>query len=168
MEYLLLERWSPYIAGIGIGILSWFTFLLSDKPIGCSTSFVTTSGMIEKLFQGDKVNRKAYYQKHIPAINWQLLFVIGIFIGAFLSAWLSGQFEFRWLPQKWLSKFGLTPVLRTTTAFLGGILMGLGSRWANGCTSGHGISGAMQLTVSSWLATICFFAGGLIVAFLIY
>jgi hypothetical protein len=39
MDWLSMERWSPYAVGIGIGILSWITFLLSDKPIGCSTAF---------------------------------------------------------------------------------------------------------------------------------
>ena len=57
LEGLFLEQWSPYIAGIGIGILSWFAFLLSDKPIGCSTAFTRTSGMIERLFRGSKKNR---------------------------------------------------------------------------------------------------------------
>ena len=60
LEWLYLELWSPYIAGAGIGILCWFTFLLSDKPIGCSTAFTRTSGMIERIFRGSKVNEKPY------------------------------------------------------------------------------------------------------------
>jgi len=51
---------------------------------------------------------------------------------------------------------------------LGGIIMGFGARWAGGCTSGHGISGTLQLAVSSWLAAICFFAGGILTAMFIY
>ena len=52
MEFLAEVRWSPYAVGIGIGILSWLSFLISRKPIACSTSFAKTSGMIEKLFRG--------------------------------------------------------------------------------------------------------------------
>jgi len=52
MEWLSMELWSPYVVGAGIGILSWLTFLVSDKPIGCSTAFARTSGMIERLFRG--------------------------------------------------------------------------------------------------------------------
>ncbi len=52
MEWLTMERWSPYAVGVGIGILSWIAFVLSDKPIGCSTAFARTSGMIEKLLRG--------------------------------------------------------------------------------------------------------------------
>jgi len=46
--------------------------------------------------------------------------------------------------------------------------MGLGARWADGCTSGHGISGTLQLSLASWIAVICFFAAGIIAAGLIY
>jgi hypothetical protein len=46
--------------------------------------------------------------------------------------------------------------------------MGMGARWAGGCTSGHGISGTLQLAVSSWLATLSFFAGGIVTALLLY
>ena len=46
---------SPYIVGIGIGILSWFSFLFSNKAIGCSTAFARTSGMIEKVFDIDLI-----------------------------------------------------------------------------------------------------------------
>jgi len=49
MEWLITERWSPYVVGAGIGVLSWLTFLLSDKIIGCSTAFARTAGMIEKI-----------------------------------------------------------------------------------------------------------------------
>ena len=57
---------------------------------------------------------------------------------------------------------------RLISALLGGFLLGFGSRFASGCTSGHGISGTMQLAISSWLAAICFFVGGILTAFLIF
>ncbi|HRW77248.1 MAG TPA: YeeE/YedE thiosulfate transporter family protein, partial [Candidatus Sabulitectum sp.] len=53
-------------------------------------------------------------------------------------------------------------------SFAGGLLLGLGSRWAGGCTSGHGISGTLQLTLSSWLAVVVFFASGIFFAWLLY
>jgi uncharacterized membrane protein YedE/YeeE len=46
--------------------------------------------------------------------------------------------------------------------------MGIGSRWAGGCTSGHGISGALQLAVSSWIAMIGMFGGGILAALFLY
>ncbi|MDD5736170.1 MAG: YeeE/YedE thiosulfate transporter family protein [Methanothrix soehngenii] len=46
--------------------------------------------------------------------------------------------------------------------------MGLGARWADGCTSGHGISGTLQLSLVSWIAVVCFFVSGIAVAALIF
>ena len=172
MEWLSMEQWSPYLVGIGIGILSWFTFLLSDKPIGCSTAFARTSGMIERLFRGTKVKEKPYYQKFSPTIDWEWMLVLGVVIGAFISSKLSGQFQFLWTPavagDMADKTFVHEPYARIVVAFIGGILMGIGSRWAGGCTSGHGISGTLQMAVSSWLAAICFFISGITTAMLIF
>ena len=63
MGFLTELRWSPYAVGIGIGVLSRFSFLISRKPLACSTSIARTSGMIEKLFLGKKVELKPYYKK---------------------------------------------------------------------------------------------------------
>jgi uncharacterized membrane protein YedE/YeeE len=168
MEWLMAERWSPYAAGIGIGILVCLTFLLSDKPIGCSTAFARTSGMIERLFRGKKVLDRPYFQSFKPEVDWEWMLVIGIVIGAFLSALFSGRFHVQWVPDSWAAVFGASISKRLIVALAGGILMGFGSRWAGGCTSGHGISGTLQLAVSSWLSTVCFFIGGVITALLIY
>jgi hypothetical protein len=168
MEWLKMEQWSPYVVGAGIGILSWITFLLSDKPIGCSTAFSRTSGMIERLIRGSLVAEKPYYKKFSPTIDWEWMLVLGIFFGALLSSHLSGQFQLVWVPARWYETFGNTPVHRWVVALAGGTVMGIGARWAGGCTSGHGISGTLQLAVSSWLASICFFIGGIITAELLF
>ncbi|MBD3305379.1 YeeE/YedE family protein [candidate division KSB3 bacterium] len=163
-----MEQWSPYAVGIGIGILSWITFLLSDKPIGASTAYARTSGIIEKRLRGEKTKEKAYYKDFAPVIDWEWMLVIGIILGAFLSAILSGSFRFEFVPSRWANHFGNTPFLRFITAVIGGILMGFGARWAGGCTSGHGISGTLQMAVSSWVAAICFFLGGIVAAVTLY
>jgi uncharacterized protein len=168
MEWLAVKVWSPYVVGVGIGLLSCLTFLLSDKPIGCSTAFSRTSGMIERLFRGGKAAEKAYYRKFAPEIDWEWMLVVGVVIGAFLSAQGSGLFRLEWVPGRWAESFGTAPFSRWIAAFLGGSVMGIGARWAGGCTSGHGISGTLQLAVSSWLAVVCFFIGGLATAFLIF
>ena len=168
MEFLTEVRWSPYVAGIGIGILSWFTFLISRKPIACSTTFAKTSGMIEKLFRGKKVDLKPYYQKEKLVVDWQWMLVVGIVIGSLISALLSGDFHWQWIPSVWANAFGNNSLLRVIVALIGGIFLGFGARWSDGCTSGHGISGTLQLTVSSWISAICFFIGGILAAQFIY
>jgi len=167
-ELLRQAAWSPVAAGIGIGILALLCFLLSDKPLACSTSFARTSGMIERLLRGDRVLRKDYYRKFPPVIDWQWMLVAGIFAGALLSSLLSGTFRLEWVPAAWAGRFGETVLTRQLAAFAGGVLLGLGARWANGCTSGHGMSGIMQNAVSSWLATLMFFAGGAAAAAILY
>lgn len=168
MDWLCMKQWSPYVAGVGIGILSWFTFLLSDKPIGCSTAFARTSGMIERLFRGNTVAEKPYFVKFAPVVDWEWMLLVGVILGSFASARLSGQFQIQWIPVKWSAAFGSALLPRWLVAFIGGIVMGFGARWAGGCTSGHGISGTLQLAVSSWLAAICFFIGGIATAMVIF
>jgi len=162
MELLTEVRWSPYAVGIGIGILSWFSFLISREPISCSTSFARTSGGIERLIRGKKVELKLYYQEIKLVLDWQGMLVLGIVIGSLISAMLSGDFRWQWVPSMWASAFGTSPVLRVIVAVIGGVWLGFGARWAGGCTSGHGISGTLQLAVSSWISAICFFIGGIL------
>jgi len=168
MEFLALKVWSPYLVGAGIGILSWFTFLLSNKPIGCSTAFSRTSGMIEKALTGKSVDSQPYYQKFPAKIDWEWMFVLGIVIGSLVSALISGEFRLRLIPSLWMARFGLDFLPRFIAALAGGIILGIGARWAGGCTSGHGISGTLQLAVSSWIAAILFFISGILTAQFIY
>lgn len=168
MEFFKEVLWSPYLVGAAIGVLSWLTFILSDKPLGCSTAYARTSGMIGKLFGRQRIENNAYFQKFKPEIDWEWMLVIGMFIGAFISAKLSGSFHISWTPRLWTDTFGNTPFIRLIVAFIGGIFMGIGARWAGGCTSGHGISGTLQLSISSWITAICFFIGGIGAAFFIF
>jgi uncharacterized membrane protein YedE/YeeE len=124
--------------------------------------------MIERLFRGKKVEQKEYYQKNKLIVDWQWMLVLGIVIGSFISATLSKDFSWQWVPPLWETTFGNFPILRVIVATLGGIFVGFGARWADGCTSGHGISGALQLAISSWISAVCFFIGGILTAFFLY
>ena len=162
-------HWSPYAVGIGIGILSWLSFLISGKPIATSTTFARIGGMIEEGISGEKVKQRPYYKKIKLKINWQMMLVVGVVLGSFLSALISGDLQFDvWVPSLWASAFGESVVLRVLVALAGGVILGFGSRFAGGCTSGHGISGTLQLAVSSWISAIMFFIGGIITAHIIY
>ncbi len=124
--------------------------------------------MVEGLFRGEKVKDKAYYKKFTPEIEWEWMLVFGIFFGALASSTLSDSFQWIFVPMKWASAFGSSFFLRWIASLIGGMVLGFGARWAGGCTSGHGISGTLQLTVSSWLAALCFFIGGILTAMVIY
>jgi uncharacterized protein len=166
--FLSLPTWSPYIVGVCIGLLICLALVVSDRPIGCSTAFVKTGGLIEKLFRGGKVLEKEYYTMFPPAIDWQFMIVPGIVLGAFISSFLSGTFGLFIVPPLWAAQFGDSAALRILAALAGGILLGIGARWAGGCTSGHGISGTLQLSVGSILSAACFFVGGIAMAMILF
>ena len=161
--------WSPYLVGALIGVLCWFTFLLSAKPVGASTAYARAAGMIGMLVAPRHTESLKYFKDTKPKMDWEFMFVTGAIGGAFLAAWHGGELTGEWLPPMWSARFGADSlVLRLAVAFAGGAVMAFGARMAGGCTSGHGISGTLQLSVGSWIALICFFLGGMAVAIPMY
>jgi uncharacterized membrane protein YedE/YeeE len=157
--------WSPYFVGALLGVLSWLTFYFSDKPIGASSFYATLAGMVGKLFARRHIASLEYFKKKPPVVGWEFAFVLATIAGAFLAAWTGGELTGRWLAPMWEARFGEGTIgLRAFVALAGGVLMAFGARLAGGCTSGHGISGTLQLGVGSWIAVICFFIGGIAVA----
>ena len=168
MEFLTAQTWPPHVVGVIIGLLNCIAIVVSDKFIGCSTAFTRSSGMLEKLVRGPAAAEKPYYKKFVPEIDWEWMLVAGVAVGAFTSAWLSGSLHAVFVPDLWAKTFGSSAVLRFAAALAGGMFIGIGARWGGGCTSGHGISGTMQLAASSWVAAACFFAGGIATAMILY
>lgn len=160
--------WNPYLAGALSGFVSIGSVFFVGKYLGASTSFVKTTGMIEQMFSADRVSKMPYFMKEIPAIDWQWMFVLGIAIGAFSAARMSGDFKMQVLPDMWVEKFGKDKQRRAIIAFVGGIIAMFGVRLADGCPSGHGLSGGLQLSASSYIALVCFFIGGVISANYLY
>lgn len=157
--------WSPYLVGGLIGVLSWLTFALSAKPIGASTAYARMAGLLGKLFAPRHTGSLKYFQDTKPKVDWEVMFVLGAAGGAFLAAWHGDELTGRWVPEMWEARFGEGSIaLRLIVAFMGGAIMAFGARLAGGCTSGHGISGTLQLSVGSWIAVVCFFIGGIVVA----
>lgn len=170
---LTMKSWSPYVVGIGIGVLSWFAFASADQPLGISTAFEHTAALVEKAVVPQAEQTNEYFAKKAeegksPKIGWEWMVVLGVFVGALLSSLLSGDHSSEAVPAMWRERFGGSVVLRLTAAFLAGSLMMFGARLAGGCTSGHGISGSLQLAVSSWVFTIVFFAAAIITALALY
>lgn len=168
---LRIPRWSPYVVGAGIGMLSWATFYFMDKALGASTSFVQASGVIVGAAAPEHVRANPYYARLLvdkPVVEWQMSLVIMLAVGAFLSARLSGVRFVEHVPALWQSRFGPSRMKRYAAAFLGGAVLLYGARLADGCTSGHAISGGLQLAVSSWVFLIAMFTSGVAVAMLMF
>jgi uncharacterized protein len=168
-----LKSWSPYVVGAAIGVLSWFAFWSADNPIGITTAFEHTAALAGQAIVPQIEQTNSYYADRAregdsPKISWEWMLVVGVFIGAFLSAWLSGDRTRLQVPELWKERFGDSPAKRLVAAFAGGLLMMFGARLAQGCTSGHGISGSLQLAVSSWAFVAVFFAVAVGTAFLLF
>ena len=164
-------RWSPYVVGAAIGVLSWITFGLMKKALGTSTTFVSVAGLIESLFAPEHVKQNAYLSKYVvdtPAIDWQMMLVIGLFLGALISNLLSKSHHIERVPELWAWRFGPAASFRYLGAFVGGVLVLFGARLAGGCTSGHGISGGLQFAISSWIFFASFFLAGIGTAFALF
>lgn len=164
-------RWSPYLVGALIGVLSWVTFLFMDQALGASTTLVRAAGMVTGAFSEEAVRGNAYYSKYLvgkPGFDWQFALVVLLPVGAWIAARLSNSDRAESVPELWRSRFGDSKSLRYLAAFGGGALMLFGARLAGGCTSGHAISGNLQLAVSGWIFTAALFVGGIVTAMSLY
>jgi uncharacterized protein len=148
----LAQPWPWYVSGPLIGLTVPMLLLLVGKPLGVSSSFrhlnaACSPGTAVDYLADDDLRGEA----------WSLLFVVGLLAGGYLAAhWLSaGPVEL--LPASMHNVSGALRLL------IGGVLVGFGTRYADGCTSGHSIMGLSNLNWVSLVATCSFFAGGLLV-----
>ena len=168
---LVKERWSPYLVGTLIGVLSWLMFYFLSQHIGTTQSLVKITAFFEGLIAPSYVRHSEYFQKYLhgkPLIGWQVVFVIALFFGALLASKLSGSNRIEHVPTLWEKNFGPSKVKRYVGAFVGGFFLLFGARIASGCTSGHAISGGLQLALSGWVFIAALFASGILTAFTIY
>jgi hypothetical protein len=126
------DGWSPYVAGALSGIVLVLSVLIAGKFFGASTSFVRSAGMIEKLFGAERVSGMAYFLKEVPKIDWQWMFVVGIFLGALISSVTSASFRWQAVPDMWQGRFGSSIGKRAFVAFLGAAVAMFGARLAGG------------------------------------
>ncbi len=168
MPSLKDKAWSPYVAGVIIGLLQIPTFLLLKTALGASSSFVTVGAHIANTVDSS-VPQIKYLASHMWGAKnwWQVAIVVGIALGAFISSRMSGV-KRSGISPVWGRAMGQTTLgSRAPIAFAAGFVMLLGARIAGGCTSGHGISGMAQLSVGSMVAVAAMFAGGILTATLL-
>ncbi len=159
------KAWSPYLAGIIVGLLQIPALLIISSPIGASSSYTAVSGYLAGAFDSD-IMTMDYFNKYMTSTKylWQGSMVFAIALGAYLSRKLSGATRHSFSPV-WTKACGITSLWpRMLMGFAGGFIMLFGARWAGGCTSGHGLSGVGQLAVSSIVVTLSFFIAGIVVS----
>ena len=157
---------NPYVAGVVLGIVLFLAFLLTGSGLGASGPLNRFIVYVEDIVASQHVNRTPYLIPYAggdtnPLDNAFVFMSIGIVLGGFVS----GLFHHR---LKFVTNKGprISSKTRWIMAFLGGILLGYGARFARGCTSGQGLSGGAVMSVGSWLFLLAVFAGAYGVAYL--
>ena len=152
----LLAPWPWYVAGPLIGLVVPLLLLLVGKSFGVSSSF---RHLCSICLPGSKLD---YLRSNDwRAESWNLVFAAGVIVGAGIAVFFLSAAPVELLPQSYNNRMGAILLL------VGGILVGFGTRYADGCTSGHSIMGMSSLNWPSLVATISFFAGGLFVVHII-
>ncbi len=151
MIEFLLEPWPWWFSGILIGLTVPLLFLLAGKAFGISTSFQEAGALCAPC-------NLEYLKKHKWRSGiWTLVFAGGIAMGSFIAVHFLSSAPVEFLPDSFYSVGGAIRLA------VGGMLVGFGTRYAGGCTSGHSITGIANLNWPSLVATIFFFVGGLAV-----
>jgi uncharacterized membrane protein YedE/YeeE len=176
MEFIT-NPWPWYVAGPLIGLTVPTLLIIGNKSFGISSSLrhICASCIPAGI---------SFFKYDWKKEAWNLFFVLGIFIGGIIATqFLSNPNPIEIHPElsKELASYGITQIdgllpsqlfnwnsLLTLKGFLmmvvGGFLVGFGTRYAGGCTSGHAIMGLSNLQWPSLVATICFMIGGFLVA----
>lgn len=177
MIEFISQPWPWYVAGPLIGIVVPALFLLGGKQFGISENLRHVCAIMP--------SKVEFFQYNWKNGLWNLTLILGVVLGGFIAAtWLSssdpiaisdatradltalGITDFNGLvPSELFSWESLTSGPGILLMVVGGFLVGFGSRYAGGCTSGHAISGLADLQLPSLIAVIGFFAGGLIATF---
>jgi uncharacterized membrane protein YedE/YeeE len=153
----LLQPWPWYIAGPMLGLTVPLLLLLTGHNLGISSSLRHIGAACAPGLKLPYLTRNYNWRDNI----WNLIFVGGVLVGAFLGNFVLSAEPVRFLPPEYVTVAGVLAL------FGGGILIGFGTRYADGCTSGHTIMGISALSEASLVATIFFFVGGLIATWLI-
>ena len=173
LNYIRKETWSPYVAGILLGLVGILSVLLTDSLLVASGAFENLAGMIGKSISPAAFDN-VYFNFIMPAeISPAVISLIGVFIGGLIGAVTSrtlfwGKKEATNSDPQWKRIFGPQTWKRWIIAFLGAILLEYAAGIAGGCTSGLAISGGMLLAPAAFLFIAGMFASGIITTLIIY
>jgi len=182
MQDLLIKPWPWYVAGPLIG-LTMFLMLYFGKTFGVSSTMRTVCAV------GGAGKFASFFDFKWRDHLWNLVFVLGAVIGGFLASefmqnpdpialnpdtiselkdYGMSQAGEGYLPKEMFNWGQLATLKGLILLIGGGFLVGFGTRYAGGCTSGHAISGLSNLQLPSLIAVIGFFIGGIITVYLIF
>ena len=156
---------NPYLAGILLGVVLFLAFFLTGSGLGASGGLNRMLVFVQDLINPEHINRVPYLNElaggdNNPLDSWIVFLTVGTIIGGFISGLIGRRVKAETIKGPHIS-------VRTRwfLAFLGGLLMGYGARFARGCTSGQALSGGAVLSVGSWAFMFAVFAGAYALAY---
>jgi uncharacterized membrane protein YedE/YeeE len=150
-----------YVAGIGIAGITLALLLLASRRLSVSSGFEDICSLV---IESSYFRRAAI----MSGRSWRLPLLAGLVLGGFLSAVLSGGWEPTWALGLFDRAIGLGPAGKLAWMFVGGLLIGFGTRLAGGCTAGHGIFGTANFERPSIISTVTFVLTGIVTSQIVY
>ncbi|MCF6240068.1 MAG: YeeE/YedE family protein [Bacteroidales bacterium] len=156
------KKW--ILSGLALAVLNTVVFAsgVTNRPIGASTAFPYLGDLMTNFTNNDYFNKIK-----IPG-NWEIVFLSGAFIAGIIISLIKKDFKLSLLHTNWIKYKGASNKKRIFWAFIGGFILIFGARMAGGCTSGHILSGGMQLAFSSLSFSVFVFIGLLLTGKLFY
>lgn len=154
------KRWSPFTAGIMLGLTIVATFYIAGRGLGATGGMTAILAVIQDWLLPELTAKSAYFAAYLsgpghPLQNYLVYVLAGTLIGAFVAAATGND-----LRVKVLRGPRIGAGERLLFALVGGTLVGFAARLARGCTSGQALVGGAELSVGSWVFVLCVFAGG--------
>jgi len=151
-------------AGIALAILNFIVFLsfTTNRPMGASTTYPYCADLLTGTTQN------SYFEKIMIPGNWEMIFLSGAFLAGLIISLVKKEFKLTLIHDRWKSYKGESNQQRIIWSFVGGFILIFGARMAGGCTSGHIVSGGMQLAISSLVFSAFVFIGLLVTGKIFY
>jgi uncharacterized protein len=173
LNYIRKETWSPYVAGILLGLVGIAIVWINNSLLGASGAFENLAGMIGKVVAPKLFDNTYFNFVMPPGVTAAVILLVGVFFGGMIGAATSGTLK--WgkkgsanSDEQWKRIFGPQVWKRWVLAFLGAIILEYGAGIAGGCTSGLAISGGMLLAPAAFLFIMGMFASGILTALIVY
>jgi uncharacterized protein len=154
-----------FVSGLGVAVVACLIFATSitDRVLGASTFYPFAANMLAGNTDND------YFLNAVQKSgNWEMKFLLGAFFSGLIISLIRKDFSLTLIHENWSRFKGNSAAKRIIWAFAGGFLLLFGARLAGGCTSGHVISGGMQLAISSFVFAAFVFVGFLVTGHFFY
>jgi uncharacterized membrane protein YedE/YeeE len=157
--------WNPYFGGLLLGLLITATFYVTGRGVGATGGTKATVVTAVNAVAPSHTEDQHFYSKYVdedknPMKNWLVYETLGIIIGAFISGSIKGRVGFRTQHSPKITK-----KTRLIFALAGGLLFGIGSQFARGCTSGAALSGSTVLSLAGFITMIGIFGTAYVFAY---